>query len=257
MLGPLLAETYGPGIDPTGYYMSEKLDGLRCLWNPRNRTFYSRTGKVYAAPKFFSEKLPNVLLDGELWLGRGMLERTNSIVRSAQDKGWTDVRFCLIDIPDRDAGPFEARQEVLRSLARVGMGERVQVIPHTRCTGPEMLEQALSLVIAQGGEGIMLRKPGSLYEHRRSFTLLKVKRFMDDEAVVVGYQPAKNGMTGLMGALLCVRPSGMHIKVGTGFDLKIRRNPPPIGCTITFRFCEVTSSGKPRTPSFVRIRPPE
>ena len=256
MLGLLLAEVYETGsIDPTGWFMSEKLDGLRTKWDPQTRVLRSREGHVFPAPKWFTEALPDVPLDGELWLGRGQLERTSSIVRSAEDKGWNEISLCLIDIPDRNAGPFEQRQEALQRLFRVGMGPRVQVIPHTPCAGVEMLEQALSLVLAQGGEGLMLRKPGSMYEHRRSTTLLKVKRWLDAEAVVVEYQPAKNGMTGLMGALWCVRPDGSRIKVGTGFSRKERANPPPIGCTITYRYHHKTKTGKPRTPAFVRIRP--
>jgi DNA ligase-1 len=42
------------------------------------------------------------------------------------------------------------------------------------------LKQLLADVNKAGGEGIMLRKPGSLYEHKRSTTLLKVKTFYDE-----------------------------------------------------------------------------
>lgn len=39
-----------------------------------------------------------------------------------------------------------------------------------------------------GGEGLMLRKAGSLYVGGRSTTLLKVKSFVDDEAIVKGHE---------------------------------------------------------------------
>ncbi len=255
MRDPLLAEVWEPGVDPTGYWMSEKLDGLRAIWDPNTRLFYSRKGHAFPAPPWFTEKLPAVPLDGELWLGRGQLERTSSIVRSSQDKGWAELTFCLIDIPDPDAGSFEERHAALQRLAKAGMGPKVQVIPHTLCAGPDMLQLALDLVCERGGEGLMLRRPGSHYEHRRSMTLLKVKRWIDAEAVVEAYEPAKHGMAGLMGALWCRTPEGMRIKVGTGFDLKARRNPPPIGCTITYHYTHKTKSGKPRTPAFLRVRP--
>ncbi len=38
------------------------------------------------------------------------------------------------------------------------------------------------------GEGLMLREANSFYENRRSNSLLKVKTFYDDEAVVLGYK---------------------------------------------------------------------
>lgn len=255
MLGPLLAESYEAGrVDPTGWWMSEKLDGLRALWNPRTRTLYSRKGHAYPAPAWFTASLPDVPLDGELWLGRGQLERTSSIVRSSQDKGWKELRFCLIDIPDRHAGPFEDRQARLKELLAAHVDPWIVLIPQTRCAGAEMLTLALGLICQQGGEGLMIRQPGSSYVHARSGTLLKVKQWLDAEAIVLRYQAAKNGMKGLMGALWCLTPEGLEIKVGTGFDLRDRRNPPPIGSKITYRYTHKTKSGKPRTPAFVGIR---
>lgn len=255
MLSPLLAEDYVAGrVNPTGWWMSEKLDGIRAIWDPKARVLRSRKNLVFAAPKWFTERLPDVPLDAELWLGRGQLERTNSIVRSAEDKGWNELHLCLIDIPDRHAGPFEQRQLVLRRLFLAGMGPRVQVIPQTLCPGAGVLEQALDLVLAQGGEGLIIRQPGSPYVHARSALMLKVLRWITAEAVVKAYQPMSNG-SGMMGALLCERPDGTPIKVGTGFSEDVRRNPPPIGCTITYRYHHKTKSGKPRTAAFVRIRP--
>jgi DNA ligase-1 len=51
------------------------------------------------------------------------------------------------------------------------------------------------------GEGLMLREPGSFYENRRSNSLLKVKTFYDDEAVVLGYKPGTGRCEGMVGAL--------------------------------------------------------
>lgn len=255
-LGPLLAEVYEAGrVDPTGWWMSEKLDGLRAVWDPKTRTLKSRKGNVFPAPAWFIECFPDVPLDGELWLGRGQLERTSSIVRSSQDKGWKDLKFCLIDIPDRHAGPFEARLEALKKLVANGLGAWVVAIPHTRCAGAEMLQMALDLIVAQGGEGLMLRQPGSTYVHARSTTLYKVKKWIEEEATVEGYEEAEGGMKGMVGTLLCrTLATGMPIRVGTGFDMKDRQDPPPKGSIITFRYTHKSKNGKPRTPSYVGIR---
>jgi DNA ligase-1 len=51
------------------------------------------------------------------------------------------------------------------------------------------------------GEGLMLRDPDSLYENRRSSSLLKVKTFYDDEAEVLGYKPGTGRCQGMVGAL--------------------------------------------------------
>ena len=65
--GVLLAETLEkvkPAPDPTGWWISEKLDGVRAYWDGKN--FYSRNNLRFDAPEWFKEKLPaDSHLDGE------------------------------------------------------------------------------------------------------------------------------------------------------------------------------------------------
>lgn len=66
----MLAQTYDPDRDdPTGWLMSEKLDGVRCYWNGTSGLF-TRNGNPFAAPKWWKDKLPKIALDGELWTER-------------------------------------------------------------------------------------------------------------------------------------------------------------------------------------------
>ena len=58
----LLAETYKEDSDPTGWIMSEKLDGVRCFWT--GTTMYSRNGNRFFFPKFFTKNWPKSQLDG-------------------------------------------------------------------------------------------------------------------------------------------------------------------------------------------------
>jgi len=125
---------------------------------------------------------------------------------------------------------------------------------HYRCRGEAHLESELERITALGGEGLMLREPGSRYEVGRSSTLLKVKRFQDAEALVVGHEPGAGRHRGRLGALLVKLPDGTEFAVGTGFTDQERDSPPPIGTTTTFRFQELTDHGAPRFPSFVRVR---
>lgn len=66
----MLANNWEPkNQDPTGWYMSEKLDGVRCFWNGRN--MYTRNGNIFYPPDWFKALLPKTLaLDGELWTTR-------------------------------------------------------------------------------------------------------------------------------------------------------------------------------------------
>ena len=77
----MLASVYEPEKhDPTGWYMSEKLDGVRCLWD--GKTLYSRNGNKFYPPSYFKEALPkNFELDGELWTKRDDFQKCVSIVK--------------------------------------------------------------------------------------------------------------------------------------------------------------------------------
>jgi DNA ligase-1 len=68
------------------------------------------------------------------------------------------------------------------------------------------------------GEGVMLKDPNSSYERKRSFKLLKVKRFEDAEATVYDYQKGTGRITGKVGALLVREKDGTEFKIGSGFD---------------------------------------
>jgi DNA ligase 1 len=247
----LLAKNFDPAKnDPTGWMASEKLDGCRSIWT--GEYFISRNGNRFYAPEYFTKGLPNTTLDGELWMGRKMFQTAVSIIKSeSKDKGWNKLKFCIFDMP-KYKEPFTARYERMRKL---NLNPQYHVIvPQTRCTGIKQLVEMTDKVVAQGGEGIMLRDPNSFYEQKRSSTLLKVKRFQDLEARVIGYIPGKGKHVGRMGALT-VRWKNVEFEVGTGFTDYEREHPPKIGSTITVKFQELSDGGTPRFPSFLRVHP--
>ncbi|NLX99234.1 MAG: DNA ligase [Rhodopirellula sp.] len=247
----LLAQTWDNAMDLTDWWISEKLDGVRAFWD--GKQFLSRQGNLFYAPDWFVTGLPAVALDGELWIGRKQFQRTVSIVRR-QDQSdlWKEVRFLVFDAPRCDGG-FEARLEFLAESLRAERQPYARLHEHQRCQGLPQLREELARVEALGGEGLMLRQPGSVYEVGRSFTLLKIKTFHDAEAVVLGHQPGKGKFKGLLGALAVQLPDGTEFSVGTGLSDAERATPPPIGSVITFRYQELSDGGVPRFPSFVRI----
>jgi DNA ligase-1 len=249
----LLAEVWDQETDPAGYWMSEKLDGVRALWD--GEKFVSRNGNVFAAPAWFVASMPSgVALDGELWIGRGRFQETVGIVRRKNaDDAWRQIRYLVFDAPDRDE-PFEARMAFLRQLLPSGTEARIGVVEQVQCKGTSHLYAELHRIEELGGEGLMLRQPASRYERKRSRTLLKVKSFLDAEATVIDHQPGRGKLRGLMGALLVTMPSGVEFAVGTGFTDAQRQNPPPVGSVITYRYQELSSRGVPRFPSFMRSR---
>lgn len=242
----LLAETYKDS-DPTGWWMSEKLDGVRAIWDGTD--FRTRNNNILFAPDWFKKLLPAERLDGELWLGRDEFQKTMSIVRRHQANGeWSNITYLIFDAPDAP-GSFEARLAHLKTLA---LPSHAKVIAQTKCTGAVHLEQELDRVTKLDGEGLMLRKPGSLYEKRRSSTLLKVKPFKDMEVAVTGYTAGKGKHKGVVGALICDH-DGKSFKVGGGLTDAERANPPAVGTLITIKYQQLTKGGVPRHASFLRV----
>jgi DNA ligase-1 len=248
----LLAEAWDTATDLAGWWMSEKLDGVRAYWD--GRQFLSRQGNLFHAPDWFIEGLPDVPFDGELWIDRKRFQRTVSIVRR-QDKSdlWAEVRFVVFDAP-ASSGAFEERLAHVNELLVRGRPKFAQPHEHVLCRDVQCLRAELARVEALGGEGLMLRQPGSRYEAGRSTTLLKVKSFRDAEAVVIGHQAGAGKHKGRLGALLARLPNGTEFAIGTGFSDRERANPPAIGASVTFRYQELSEAGVPRFPSYVGVR---
>jgi DNA ligase len=248
----LLAERWDSAHDLTGWWMSEKLDGVRAYWDGKG--FVSRLGNPFLAPDWFIEGLPpDVPLDGELWVGRQQFQRTVSVVRR-KDRGdaWKTVRFLVFDAPTA-AGPFEDRLARVHELLGDAL-PHAEMVAHEPCEGLEHMQRRLAEVEAAGGEGLMLREPRSSYEIGRSGTLLKVKTFHDAEAIVVGHVAGKGRHKGNVGALAVELADGTCFSVGTGMSDALRRAPPAVGAVITFRYQELSKAGVPRFPSFVGVR---
>ena len=248
----LLAESWDNALDLSGWWMSEKLDGLRAYWD--GKQFLSRQGNLFHAPEWFVEGLPSVALDGELWIARKSFQRTSGIVRR-QDKTdlWKEVRYLIFDAPTA-GGSFEERMTFLRVGVSGGKAKFASLHDHQLCRGVAHLREELARVEGLGGEGLMLREPGSKYEGGRSSTLLKVKSFKDDEAVVIGHEKGKGKHAGRLGAVTARLANGKVFSVGTGFSDRERQNPPPIGSLITFRYQELSDAGIPRFPSYIGLR---
>lgn len=248
----LLANVWTPAINPAGWWMSEKYDGLRGFWD--GRKLWSRKGRAIAAPDYFLAELPkDIALDGELWMGRGKFEETISAVLSqTPDERWKRVRFMVFDAPQAK-GTFEQRMEFLRATLSAG-NQFAKPVIQTRCEGAAQLMAERDRIVSEGGEGLMLRKPESEYEAGRSPTLLKVKPLDDAEATVIAHLPGKGKNAGKLGALRVRTAEGREFSIGTGFTDAQREMPPPIGTLVTYRFRGQTAKGLPRFPSFLRVR---
>lgn len=248
-----LANVYQKGMSLDGYWVSEKLDGVRAYWT--GERFLSRGGHEYRAPTWFTEGFPDHPLDGELWMGRGRFAELSGAVRQEvpDDDDWQRIRFMVFDLPDKEA-TFDQRLTRLRVLIEEVGSPYMALVDQQRASTHEKLMQRLDEAVDGGAEGLMLRLGGSGYRSGRSNDLLKVKQYQDAEAVVVRHLPGQGKFEGLMGSLLVELEDGRQFRIGSGFTDEDRASPPDPGTTITFKYYGLTATGLPRFASFLRIR---
>lgn len=231
-------------------YASPKLDGVRCtVWGDKPRTrALKEVPNVYTHSTLANARLPAVF-DGELVVGEAnhpdVYRRTISGVMS--HAGAPDFTFWVFDYVPQLAGLESYEHRLRRMQARTSAIQAFypwfKLLPQVLVQNNEELLAYEAEQLALGFEGVILRKPSAPYKHGRSTAkegyLLKVKRFHDAEAVVIGVEeqmhnsnPAtinalghtersthQAGMIpkGVLGALVCRTPEGVEFRVGTGF----------------------------------------
>lgn len=286
---------------------------------------FSRSGNVIHAPDSFLDSLPNYCLDGELWCGNNSFQRMSSIVKDLNPgPEWEDVKYMIFDSPSpvllfqdgdirvqgykvflRNCYDWWKDTKAVREIYQSCFEDTFNYLNknliqtdnlrlHKQDRLPFSTDQALNemqctldLVTSEGGEGVMLRKPSSIWEPKRSYNLLKVKKFQDAEATVTGYTTGRetdkgSKLLGKMGALI-TNFNGKRLELSgftdeerelfgnyqegqTAFAAKdwaianpekevpnwITNEKFPRGSQVTFRFRELTDDGIPKESRYWR-----
>jgi DNA ligase-1 len=232
----------------TGWVMSEKLDGIRAYWD--GKKLLTRNGNIIYAPKWFTKDYPPFEIDGELWSRRGDFENISSIVRDKiPSEEWKEIKHYIFEVPNAKGGLF-------KRLAKVKAYESntIKIIPQISIRDKNHLQQFLMNIESKKGEGVVVRDPKSLYIAKRTNKALKVKTFLDKECKIIAHNGGHGKFEGILGSITCVLDNNTTFKIGSGFTVEERKNPPSIGSIVTFKYKEFTKYGKPRFPVFLRIR---
>lgn len=268
---------------------SPKIDGIRCVIDPE-RGAVSRTMKpipnAFARAHLNAADIRLAGLDGEIvTYTDGKIDDFNTVqskIMSAD--GEPDFRFHVFDNFATPSMPYEERLHHLARDRRLS-GHRIEAVPTQQVLSLAALaEIETEYIDGLGWEGVMLRRPGSIYKFGRSTAnegiLLKVKRFEDDEAEITGATERMHnaneatkdafGRTersshkanmipmDTLGAL-SASWRGVQFEIGTGFDDATRaalwaRRAELVGQTVTFKYQGVGSLGAPRFPVFLGVR---
>jgi len=282
---------------------SIKLDGMRAFWDggiTRGRTdvpfamhqkatgLWSINAKVIHAPDWWLDTLPqDIFLDGELWAGIGQFQNVMSICkRHTPDERWLNIQFRVfeslvprivytprvIDQPTCSLTIDHTVRDYMKNLCpNWEVAPEVKTIEQNVFTSLEDIP--LDALLLEGHEGIMFRNP-SKWEPTRSWGIMKLKPFLDDEAKVIGYTGGDKGFTGKIGALI-VNWNNKWFKISSGLDYTDRETNDPEECAkysgkvlpmhiesltiprdaiITFKYRELTDEGTPKEARYWRKR---
>jgi DNA ligase-1 len=273
-----------------GMYASPKLDGIRC--SIVDGKALSRTLKPIPN-KHIYEQLSNHKLtgmDGELIVGSPTsktcyTESVSNVMAFDKVPAYTYYVFDL----HTHARPFrERRQVMLDCLGHGQWGKYPQIclLEQNLLTNEDDMLAYEAAKVEEGYEGIILRSPDAPYKHGRSTVnegyLLKLKRFEDSEAEIIGFEEemfngneaqtnelgrikrstAQAGLVGknTLGAFL-VRDvhTGVEFSIGTGLTALEReifwaRQDEYVGKLVRYKFFPVGVVNKPRHPVFTGFR---
>jgi len=292
---PLLAVEYEANkLDFSNLWMSPKLDGIRAL--VIDGTVMSRNlipipnefvQYMYGRPEYNG-------LDGELICGepnsKTVFNETTGAVR--RKDGQPDVHYYLFDDITGPEREYRERYQGLSRRLNVDANtyaDRLHLVVQSEVTSQTTLEMVEQDFLNLGYEGAMLRAyhgPSSAYKFGRSTakagTLLKVKRFEDAEAEIIGTfeeQENQNEKTvdelghskrsshaenkvgkGRLGGLICRTPQGVEFRIGTGYTAKMREEmwaikESLVGQFAKYKFFAVGVVVAPRFPVFLGLRP--
>ena len=249
---PMLAEKYDPRSHTGSFYASEKLDGIRAL--AVDGTLYTRAGNVIAAPSWFLRLIPPGTYDGELYAGRGQFNVVSSTVMKKKpvDDEWKRIQYRIFDDHASTTSYKNTLTALRKQLPACDAGNQVCVIDQRLVSNHNTISKFHQNVKNKGGEGLMLRR-NVPYVKSRSTSILKVKSHIEQEAVVIGFNPKPDGS---VKSFQMKFVNGQH--VGVQFNLAVqseaKKSQIKMGDILTVQFAEYTKTGKPRFPVFKGVR---
>ncbi|CEP16565.1 hypothetical protein [Parasitella parasitica] len=255
------------------WYVSQKLDGIRCITVIRQSNakeqhdiqFYSRTGRSFQSLQKVKTNIQKRLhelsikddfvLDGEVCAYSSDMKHEDFLKAMGQVRRYEEMENPIYQVFDRirldqfmqGKGDqlFSQRQKELESFLGTESLPHIKKVAQTRLTSLEQLDQLKKHSIEKGWEGLMLRKDVA-YEGKRTRDLIKLKEWVDAEYIVKSIETGlmrmpDTGENKLVLTNVNIEHKGYPVGVGSGFSMQSRidyaQNPERIiGKPITVRY---------------------
>ena len=258
---PMLAHSWEKRGNPEAAYDCQpKLDGVRAMFNSE-RGFITRKGKkITSVPHLKNTHVSkDTWLDGELYTTKLKFEQLSGAVRRiTPGEGAELIEFHVFDcfLANSPDATWRQRHRYLETLT---WGGGFKLVPTLKNVKGDKVERLVDEYIKYSYEGLIARNPQGTYcLNERSASLLKHKRFHDQEYLVVGALEGKGRDVGTV-IWECTTSQGSRFTVRPEGTQEYRRDlwenwRDHVGKKLTVRYQELTQSGVPRFPVGVALR---
>jgi len=266
---PMLAQDFNKYKDKIEYpvYSQPKLDGIRCI--VKKDGMWSRNGKriisvphIYEALKHVFESNPNLILDGELYTDKfandfnaicSLVKKTKPTSQDLKESA-EKIEYHIYDVPSVNVG-FMARYGYLTLLFLPKCCKVVETLP---CENEAKVYELYERYVNEGYEGQMVRISDSMYENKRSKSLLKHKSFIDEEYTILDIEEGEGNKTGMVGSFVFESKSGKRFNSSPKFNWEEctemwKHKDELIGKSATVKYFNLTPDGVPRFPYVIKI----
>ena len=275
---PMLAHKFDKGdIIKEPVVSQPKLDGIRNVCKASGN--FTRKGKaqpaiphIYESLKSIFIEYPDLVIDGELYNHslRDDFNQITSIARKQKptaadlENSRNKIQFhvydvCFLDLPE---ATLEYRLSFIEDI--ISQYEFIEVVDSQLVETQEQLDKLYGEYIGEGFEGQMIRTCDSIYDNKRSKSLLKRKTFFDKEFILIDVEEGKGNWAGKGKKVYCGNIDGSPFADGsTYFKAGIKGNmvyckdlldnkEVYIGKQITVRYPEYTrlETGELNVPRF-------
>jgi len=269
----MLAHPYGKKEFDKDSFIQPKLDGIRCYITKdgafsRNHKEFKTVDHIKDAFKPLFKKLPNLVVDGELYNHqfKNNFNKIISLVRKQKpnaeemDEATRYIQFHWYDYYAswHTQDNFRQRNEKIKKEVEKLNSRHIIEVPTYEVSSFEVAKILDDGFLKQGYEGSILRnnKP---YEQKRSYNLQKFKQFNDSEARITGWVEGQGKRTGTIGKFLAVDNNGVNFGMPVMDNYTVMEKMYDIadwyiGKSATFTYFQKTPSGSYRHPLFKCIR---